>query len=104
MVLALLLRQPEDPEEENYSIQNNASVLLVYLSEVLGDAVLDHVIPFISSNIASTEWRNKEAALTAFGSVLEGPSPEKCLPIIQAAVVMLIECFQFNHPTGKRWK
>jgi importin subunit beta-1 len=102
VVLTLLLKQPEDPEEENYSIQNNASVLLVYMSEVLGDGVLDHVIPFISSNIVSTEWRNKEAALTAFGSILEGPSAEKCLPIIQAAVQMLIECFQFPHATGKR--
>lgn len=100
IVLNLLLRQPEDPEEENFSIQNNASVLLVYMSEVLGDNVLDHVIPFISSNIVSTEWRNKEAALTAFGSILEGPSSEKCTPIIQAAVQMLIECFQYPHPTG----
>lgn len=99
VILNLLLHQPEDPEEENYSIQNNASVLLVYMSEVLRDAVLDHVIPFISSNIVSSEWRNKEAALTAFGSILEGPSSEKCLPIIQAAVQMLIECFQFPHPT-----
>lgn len=101
VVLQLLLRQPEDPEEENFSIQNSASVLLGYMAEVLGDAVLDHVIPFISSNIVSTEWRNKEAALTAFGSILEGPSPEKCRPIIQAAVQMLIECFQFPQPTGK---
>lgn len=99
VVLNLLLKQPDDPEEENFSIQNNASVLLVYLSEVLGDAVLDHVIPFISSNIVSTEWRKKEAALTAFGSILEGPSVEKCMPIIQAAIQMLIECFQHPHPT-----
>ena len=100
VILNLLLLQPEDPEEENYSIQNNASVLLVYMSEVLRDDVLEHVIPFISSNIISSEWRNKEAALTAFGSILEGPSSEKCLPMIQAAVEMLIECFQHPHPTG----
>jgi importin subunit beta-1 len=101
VVLSLLLRQPEDPEEENFSIQNNASILLVCMSEVLGDAVLEHVIPFISSNIVSSEWRNKEAALTAFGSILEGPSVEKCTPIIQAAVQMLVECFQHPHPTGE---
>jgi importin subunit beta-1 len=98
VILNLLLLQPDDPDEENYSIQNNASVLLVYMAEVLRDDVLDHVIPFISDNIVSAEWRNKEAALTAFGSILEGPSSEKCTPIIQAAVEMLVECFQHPHP------
>jgi hypothetical protein len=33
--------------------------------------VVDHVMPFIQANISSTEWRLREAATFAFGSILE---------------------------------
>ena len=37
---------------------------------------------FIAANIESKQWQNREAAVMAFGSILEGPSPDKLKPCI----------------------
>ena len=37
---------------------------------------------FIAQNIESQSWQNREAAVMAFGSILEGPSPENLKPLI----------------------
>ena len=39
--------------------------------------ILNHVIPFISQHMEDPDWRKREAAIMAFGSILEGPPAEK---------------------------
>lgn len=35
------------------------------------DDVVDYMVPFVTENISKTEWRKREAAVMAFGAVLE---------------------------------
>ena len=44
--------------------------------------ILNHVIPFISQHMEDPDWRKREAAIMAFGSILEGPPAEKLKQII----------------------
>ena len=39
--------------------------------------ILNHVIPFISQHMEDPDWRKREAAIMAFGSILEGPPAEQ---------------------------
>ena len=47
-------------------------------------------MPFISANIQSQEWKLREAATLAFGSILDGPSSEVLGTLVDQAVPMMI--------------
>ena len=53
--------------------------------------ILDHVMGFIAQHMADNDWRKREAAIMAFGSVLEGPPAEKLKQYIDQAMSIIIE-------------
>jgi importin subunit beta-1 len=55
------------------------------------DDIVPHVLPFVKDNIKDADWRHRDAALMAFGSILEGPDPTKLKPLVEQAMPMLIE-------------
>ena len=54
------------------------------------DDVVPHVLPFVKDNIKHADWRFRDAAVMAFGSILEGPDATKLRPIVKEAMPMLI--------------
>jgi importin subunit beta-1 len=62
----------DDDDEESWNISKAAATLLESIARVVRDTVVDLVVPFIQSNINMTDWRLKEAAITAFCVILEG--------------------------------
>lgn len=53
------------------------------------------VMPFVTNNIAKTggveDWRWREAATFAFGSIMEGPSPAQLVQMVQQAMPFLLQ-------------
>jgi len=47
-------------------------------------------MPFIEKHIGSADWRRCEAATLAFGSILEGPSPQSLQPYLTQAIDLMI--------------
>ena len=47
-----------------------------------GDAVIEHVLPYVSAGVGQADWRKKEAAIMAFANVLDGPDSAKLAPIV----------------------
>jgi importin subunit beta-1 len=52
-------------------------------------------MPFVTANIAKQgspeDWRWREAATFAFGSIVEGPSPANLVPMVQQAMPFLLQ-------------
>lgn len=48
----------------------------------------------LKDNIKNADWRYRDAALMAFGSILEGPDAACMKPIAEQAMQMLIEAMQ----------
>ena len=61
------------------------------LSNCAENAIIQHVFPFVSANIKHTDWKHREAAVMAFGSMLEGPDVSSIKSIAEQAVPFLIE-------------
>lgn len=63
------------------------------------------VMPFVTSNIAKNngpeDWRWREAATFAFGSVMEGPSPASLVPLVQQALPFLLQVRGFKGYEGR---
>lgn len=72
-LLDALTRQDDEPEEDTWNVATAAGACLVLVSQAVEDEVVQHVMPFVTQNINNNNWKFREAAIMAFGSILEGP-------------------------------
>lgn len=59
-----------------------SATCLSLLAQCVGNNVIQPVVPFIETNIQHENWRNREAAVMAFGSILDGPDPIVLTPLV----------------------
>ena len=86
-----LTKQEETDDEDDWNPCKAAGVCLMLLASCTEDAILPYVIPFVKDNIRNPDWRYRDAAVMAFGCILEGPDPNNLKPIVEQALPMLIE-------------
>merc|ERR1719242_455551 len=76
IILETLAKQEEFDDDDDWNPSKGASMCLSLLATCCKNDVLPHTLPFVESNIKSTDWQHREAAMQAFGSVLDGPDAE----------------------------
>lgn len=79
----------EEDDPDDYTIPMAAGVCLTLIAQSVRDDVVQFVMPFVEQNILSPEWKNREAAVSSFGSILEGPKLVIGQLITQATPVLL---------------
>ncbi|KAJ6846504.1 importin subunit beta-1-like [Iris pallida] len=96
MLLETLLKQEEDQDQDDgtWNLSMAGGTCLGLVARTVGDAIVPLVMPFVESNIRKPEWRNREAATFAFGSILEGPSVEKLSPLVHAGLAFLLDAME----------
>jgi len=85
-----LTKQEEDLEENAWNRATAAGSCLELLAQAAPASILDFVVPFVRDNVAGADWRAREAAVLAFGSVLDGPPPIQLTPVVAAAMPVLV--------------
>ncbi|XP_020577701.1 importin subunit beta-1 [Phalaenopsis equestris] len=92
MLLETLLKQEEgqDQDEGAWNIAMAGGTCLGLVARTVSDDIVPLVMPFIEENITKPDWRQREAATYAFGSILEGPSAEKLSPIVNVALNFML--------------
>jgi len=90
-LLQCLTRQTEDEDEDEWTISKAAAVCLALFARKAKDSVVEIVKPFLAANFNNENWIFQDAAIQAFGSVLEGPSPETLRPIVQEGLPRFLE-------------
>jgi importin subunit beta-1 len=61
------------------------------LAQCTMDDIVPVTLPFITEHIADVNWRYRDAAIMAFGSILDGPDQQKLKPLVVQALPMLIQ-------------
>ncbi|CAI9298692.1 unnamed protein product [Lactuca saligna] len=92
MLLETLLKQDEDQDQEDgiWNLSMAGGTCLGLVARTVGDSIVPLVMPFVQDNISKPDWRAREAATYAFGSILEGPSGEKLSPMVLSALDFLL--------------
>ncbi|XP_040990624.1 importin subunit beta-1-like [Juglans microcarpa x Juglans regia] len=92
MLLETLLKQEEDQDQDEgaWNIAMAGGTCLGLVARTVGDDVVPLVMPFIEENLTKPDWRQREAATYAFGSILEGPSPDKLIPLVNIALNFML--------------
>jgi importin subunit beta-1 len=83
-----------DDDDEDLNIHHQAAECLSLFASCTKDLVVPQTIEFISSNllVSSMEqyqtltWNQKEAAIIAFGSIIEGPCKFKTIPLVNQVI------------------
>ncbi|GFS32236.1 ARM repeat superfamily protein [Actinidia rufa] len=92
MLLETLLKQEEDQDQDDgaWNLAMAGGTCLGLVARTVGDDIVPLVMPFIEENITKPDWRQREAATYAFGSILEGPSPDKLASIVNMALNFML--------------
>lgn len=97
-LLTLLTKQNEDPEDDDWSVAMAAGSCLQLFAQVTGIYVVEPTIQFVAANINNVnDWRHREAAVMAFGSILEGIEPEQAKTIIYEALTPILPLSKDNY-------
>ncbi|CAM8989944.1 unnamed protein product [Rhodiola kirilowii] len=101
LLLETLLKQEEDQDldEGAWNIAMAGGTCLGLVARTVGDDIVPLVMPFIEENINKSDWRQREAATYAFGSILEGPSPEKLVVTVNAGLQYMLNALT-NDPNS----
>jgi importin subunit beta-1 len=94
IILQCLTVLDEDDDEDVGRISDSAHALLERLALCVGDDVVPLVLPFVQQHIQNPDWKFRDAAVCAFGFILDGPKPETLYPIVQQASATLINLIQ----------
>jgi importin subunit beta-1 len=89
-LLNLLTRQDDDTGDDDWSVSMAAGACLQLFAQNTANHVIEPTIKFVSGNIGSQNWVNREAAVMAFGSILDGPDPESLKGLINDAFFPLL--------------
>lgn len=90
ILLETLAKQDESDAEDDWTPSKAAGVCLMLLAQCARDEIIPSVLPFFA-HFSSPNWRYREAAIMAFGSILEGPDRQKLIPLAEQAMPALVK-------------
>lgn len=90
VLLQLLTKQDEDATDDEYNISRAAYQCLQLYAQAVGAGIIPPVIQFVEANLRHENWRNRDAAVSAFGAIMEGPGEQIMEPMVKQALGILI--------------
>ena len=85
-----LTKQEEDPDNDDFTLQMAGQLCLTSISQTVEDNIVPVVMPFVNTNIQDQNWRNRDAAIMAFISILDGPSSDVIGQYVNQSVTPLL--------------
>ncbi|XXG39802.1 hypothetical protein AAC387_Pa01g0668 [Persea americana] len=96
MLLETLLKQEDDQDQDDgiWNLSMAGGTCLGLVAKTVGDVIVPIVMPFVEANIVKPDWRSREAATYAFGSILDGPSIEKLSSFVTTGLEFLLNAMK----------
>jgi importin subunit beta-1 len=91
-----LTRQQSEEDDDTWNLAMAAGTCLGLVAQVVGDACVDLVLGFVQANFENPDWKYREAAMLAYGSIMEGPTSEKMRPLVEQSYPRLVQSLRDN--------
>lgn len=95
-LLTLLTRQDEDAADDEYNLARAAYQCLQLYAQAVGPNIVPPVLQFVEQHLRSEDWHYREAAVAAFGAIMDGPEEKTLEPIVKQALPILISMMDDN--------
>ena len=79
-----MCRQQKGQDDDTWNLAMASATCLSLVAQVARDDVVGAVMPWVEAHVRCPDWRPREAAMLAFGSITEGwvravlPKPRPC--------------------------
>jgi importin subunit beta-1 len=93
-LLILLTKQDEDATDDEYNLARAAYQCLQLYAQAVGPNIVPPVLSFVEQHLRSEDWHFREAAVAAFGAIMEGPEETVLEPIVKQALPILISMME----------
>jgi importin subunit beta-1 len=90
VLLMLLTKQDEDATDDEYNLSRAAYQCLQLYAQAVGSTIITSVLQFVEANLRSEDWHYRDAAVSAFGAIMEGPEEKVLDPLVKQALPILI--------------
>jgi len=97
VLLELLAKQDEDATDDEYNVSRAAYQCVQLWSQAVGSQVVPPVLGFVEKNLRSEDWHYRDAAVSAFGAMMEGPDEKVLDPLVKQALPVLINMMADQH-------
>lgn len=94
MLLLLLTKVDEDDGEDDYNVARAAYQCLQLYAQCIGGEVIAPVLGFVEANLRAEDWHSRDAAVSSFGAIMDGPDIKILEPLVKQALPVLIEMMQ----------
>ena len=94
VLLNLLTKQDEDAADDEYNISRAAYQCLQLYAQAVGAAIIPPVIQFVEANLRNDDWHARDAAVSAFGAIMDGPDEKVLEPIVKSGMQPLINMME----------
>jgi len=85
-----LTRQQDEEDDDTWNLAMAAGTCLGLVAQVVQDDCVDLVLNFVQANFCHPDWKYREAAVLAYGSIMEGPTSEKMRPLVMQSAQSLV--------------
>ncbi|KAL7672219.1 hypothetical protein ACOME3_007113 [Neoechinorhynchus agilis] len=89
-LLERLKHTAEEISDDDWNPAKAASVCLLLLSECVDNKVVQPVVQFVQTNLGSSAWNYREAAIIAFGSIMIGLNADILVEYVSDALPVLL--------------
>lgn len=90
VLLELMTQQDEDAADEDYNISRAAYQCLQLFAQAVAGRMVQGVLTFVEINLRHADWHYRDAAVSAFGAIMEGPEEKVLAPLIKQGLPVLI--------------
>ncbi|KAK5128810.1 hypothetical protein LTR85_000143 [Meristemomyces frigidus] len=90
VLLELLAKQDEDAADDEYNVSRAAYQCVQLWAQAVGHNIVTPVLTFVEKNLRNEDWHYRDAAVSAFGAIMEGPDEKVLDPLVKQALPVLI--------------
>ncbi|RDW90181.1 karyopherin beta [Aspergillus mulundensis] len=94
VLLQAMCKQDEDAGDDEYNISRAAYQALQLYAQCVQAEVIQPVLAFVEENIRNEDWRRRDAAVAAFGAIMDGPDPKVLEPLVKQALHVLVSMME----------
>ena len=94
VLLQMLANQDEDAADEEYNTHKAAYMCLSLFAAAVGNEVVQVVAQFVEQFVRDADWHRRDAAMSAFGAIMDGPHEDVLIPLVRAALPAVMEKMQ----------
>ena len=90
-LLTLLTKQDEDAADDEYNVSRAAYQCLQLFAQATRGEITSTVLAFVEQHLNSQDWHSRDAAVSAFGAIMDGPDDKMLENMVKQGLPLVLQ-------------